>query len=117
MFGDFVIVADPRDPGVVILTGRASRDCQTELTAALERAARHGPCRLDLTGLDGLHVNALDMLVSLATELDVEVLVRPGSPIARVVDRMGLIRGSGVPEMTVLSNRLPRQNNAVPVVA
>jgi hypothetical protein len=90
MFGDVVIDADARDPQIVVLRGQVSRACEAQLTAAVGRAARHGRCRLDLTALDGLHRGALEMLRAVAASVDLDLIVRAGSPIARAGRGVGL---------------------------
>jgi len=93
----FAIVGDEHDPRTVLVTGRVSRVCQAALADALAQAACHGRGRLDLTGLDALHVAAVEVLCVLAAEVDLEVVVRPGR-IARAVHGVGLDRLATVQE-------------------
>jgi hypothetical protein len=84
----FAIIIDEVD-GTVLITGWMPSSCQAQLADALARAARKGSCRLDLTGLDGLPAAALEVLLVLAREVDLELVVRSEGPIAHAVQALG----------------------------
>jgi hypothetical protein len=99
----FTIVVDEADPGTVAMTGRMAGTCQAELADALARAACHGRCRLDLTGVDALHVAALEVLSVLAREVDLELMIRSGGPIAHAVHAAGLDQAATVHEVFTIA--------------
>jgi hypothetical protein len=90
--GAFALAVDERDPGSVLMTGRVTRTSQAALATALSDAAGRGRCRIDLTGLDGLHAAAVEVLLVLAAEVDLELVVAQDGPVERAVRTAGLDR-------------------------
>ncbi|HEX3828721.1 MAG TPA: hypothetical protein VHV82_15765 [Sporichthyaceae bacterium] len=88
----FAIVVDEADPCTVLITGRIPDSGQAQFADALARAVRGSRCRLDLTGLEALHVAARQVLFVLAQEVDLELLIRSGGPVAHAVHASGLDR-------------------------
>ena len=106
----FAIVVDEVDPSTVLITGRMPGSCATQLADAVARAARDGRCRLDLTGLEALHVAALEVLSVLARKVDLELVIRSGGPIAHAVHAAGLARLATVHEIFTIA--VPEQPTA-----
>jgi len=104
----YAIARDQR--GTVRITGRASRACQAKLANELSQEAGRGMRRLDLTDLDALNVATVEVLFVLAAEIDLELIVRADTSVARKAHEVGLDGLADVSE-------LPEAHRAQPPLA